>query len=206
MFNELPDLFQDDFGRDAFLRTASRWDSTESALFVATVNDRDVGENVAVADNHVGRDRVIVKVEVFNEPTLLLNYSDQIWQPMDTSRTEQQVNIRCSRLDDVAFPLSHAPCHAEDELWLFLFEFGELAQVCENLLVGFLPNGASVDEYDVSLLRAFRLLVAHLCQQPRHYFAVKHIHLATEGLYPVFHRGDTPIVHGGRIRFRRSEL
>ena len=71
---------------------------------------------------------------------------DQLGHAGDRGRAEDQVDRRRPALDGALVELRHAAHHADDQLWFARLEQAQLAELGEDLVLGFLPDRTGVDE------------------------------------------------------------
>ena len=105
---------------------------------------------------------------------------------------KDQVNKGSPLQQFLAELLGQATADADNQIRLILFQQREAPQLAVNLLVGFFPDAAGVDEDDIRLGRAIRFNVTVGLQKGHDLFRIVDIHLTTECLYIKFFDRQLP--------------
>ena len=113
---------------------------------------------------------------------------EELGQLVDLARAEGDVDEGEALEDLVLDRLRPAAADADHPVRVFGLQPLRLAEVGDEAAVGRLADRAGVEEDQVGLLAARRLLVAERGQHPPHPLGVVHVHLAPE-------RGDVEALH-----------
>jgi len=106
---------------------------------------------------------------------------DQVRQPVQRLRAEDQVDIGRARHDRVAFLARNAAAHADEQIGPRLLQRLHAPEVVKHLLLRLFADRAGVEQDQVGVLGPVRCFEATLgAQDIRHLFRVVRVHLAAE--------------------------
>jgi hypothetical protein len=99
----------------------------------------------------------------------------------DAVGPDDEIDLRQPLQQSRAFLLGHTTCHGNDELGTSPLQHAEPAHLATQLLLGFLADGAGVQQNQIGVVGALASLVAGGLQELLDAFRVVLVHLTPEG-------------------------
>jgi hypothetical protein len=124
---------------------------------------------------------ITVKNAFSRWPPSLLRAADQLGDPRDGGRAEDQVDVGRALLDPALLQLRHAAHDPDDQIRPLALEMAQDPQLREDLVFSFLSDRAGIEQDQVGVFRAIRELVPLLLEQAGHSLGVILVHLAAVG-------------------------